>query len=389
MNLDLTHEDAAFRDEVRDFLTEKLTDAMREGQAMTAGVYPEPEISVPWHKALAEKGWIAPLWPVEHGGSGWTGVQRFIFETEAALAGAPLIYPLNVRLIGPVIIAFGTEEQKVHYLPRILSGEDYWAQGFSEPNAGSDLASLSTRAVVDGDDYVVNGSKIWTTHAHHANRMFTLVRTDPDARKQEGISMLLIDLDAPGVDIRPIISIGGEHDVNQVFLDDVRVPRRNLIGEENKGWSYAKYLLEFERGAGLNAGRLRSAMKRLDRIMDLIETRGGAPRTDTTLMTRFAEVAIDIDVFEMMELKTLGPLAPGENPGPVSSVLKLRNSRIKQAVTELGIALLGRDAARWPEEIAGVEDVLVPDYLNARAVTIFGGAREVQLGIIAKTLAGL
>jgi acyl-CoA dehydrogenase len=243
--------------------------------------------------------------------------------------------------------------------------------------------------VIDGDDYIVNGSKIWTTHAHHANRMLTLVRTDTDVRKQEGISVLMIDLDTPGIDIRPILSIGGEHDVNQVFLEDVRVPRRNLVGEPNKGWSYAKYLLEFERGAGLNAGRLRSAMKRLDRVLDTIEAAGGKPRGDASLMARFAEVAIDIDVFEMMELKALGPLTPGENPGPVSSVLKLRNSRIKQAVTELGIALLGRDAARWPEAPASLGEVLVPDYLNARAVTIFGGAREVQLGIIAKTMAGV
>jgi len=389
MSLALSPEDAAFRAEVRTFLAEQLTEAMKAGQAMLSGVFLEPEASLPWQRALAEKGWAAPLWPREHGGTGWTGVRRVIFETECALAGAPLLYPLGLRLVGPVLAAFGSEEQKDCYLPRILSGEDYWAQGFSEPGAGSDLAALATRAVIDGNDYVVNGSKIWTTHAHHANRMFTLVRTDPDARKQDGISFLIIDLDSPGVDIRPILSIGGEHDVNQVFLDNVRVPRTNLIGEPHRGWSYAKYLLEFERGAGLFAGRLRASIKRIGRVVAGRAATGHDPLADPLLRAQFAGVAIDIDVFEMLELKILGPLAPGDNPGPISSVLKLRASQLKQAVGELGVALLGRDALRWAEVPGAVEEALLPDYLNSRAATIFGGAREVQLGIVAKALAGL
>jgi alkylation response protein AidB-like acyl-CoA dehydrogenase len=389
LSLALSPEDAAFREEVRAFLRDALTDDMRAGQAMTSGVFPEPEVAKPWQAALAAKGWLAPLWPRDYGGTGWSGVQRIIFETECALAGAPLVYPMGVRLVGPVLIAFGSEEQKRAYLPRIISDEDYWCQGFSEPGAGSDLASVSTRAVVDGDDYVVKGSKIWTTHAHHANRMFTLVRTDPDARKQAGISFLIIDLDTPGVDIRPIISIGGEHDVNQVFLEDVRVPRANLIGEPNKGWDYAKYLLEFERGAGLFAGRLRSSLKRIGRVIAARVEQGRDPLADPALRARFATVAIEVDVFETMELLILGRLSPGANPGAISSVLKLRASELKQAVGELGVAVLGRDALRWPERAERLGDVLVPDYLNSRAATIFGGAREVQLGIVARAMAGL
>jgi acyl-CoA dehydrogenase len=387
--LALSASEATFREEVRRFLGDNLADEMRRGQLLTGGVYPEPEFSRPWQKALQAKGWAAPLWPVEHGGTGWTGFQRFIFETECALAGAPIVYPMGLRLLAPVLLAFGSDEQKRTYLPRILSAEDWWCQGFSEPGAGSDLASLATRAVLDGDDYVVNGSKLWTTHAHHANKMFALVRTDPDVPKQQGISFIIIDLDAPGVEVRPITSIGGDHDVNQVFFQDVRVPRHNLVGEPNKGWTYAKYLLQFERGAGLFAGRLRSGLKRVQLVMDEIASSGGDLADAQALASRIAEVAIDIDVFEMLELKTLGPLAPGENPGPLSSVLKLRASRLKQAVSELGIAVLRRDAARWPERIGEARDVLVSDYLNARSVTIFGGAKEVQLGIIAHSLAGL
>ncbi len=389
MDLALSVEEKAFREEVRAFLEERLTDEMRRGQAMLSGVFLTPDHSLPWQRALAERGWAAPLWPRDHGGTGWTGIERFIFETECALAGAPLLYPLGLRLVGPVISAFGTEEQKRFYLPRILSGEDYWAQGFSEPGAGSDLASLATRAVIDGEDYIVNGSKIWTTHAHYANRMFTLVRTDPDVRKQDGISFLIIDLDAPGVEIRPIISIGGEHDVNQIFLENVRVPRANLIGEPNRGWSYAKYLLEFERGAGLFAGRLRSSLKRIGKIVSERAAIGRNPLADPLLRARFAGVAIDVDVFEMLELKILGRLKPGDNPGPISSVLKLRASLLKQAVAELGVAVLGEDALRWIETPVDTADVLLPDYLNSRAATIFGGAREVQLSIIARAIGNL
>ena len=392
MDLRLDPELVSFRAEVRDFLREHLTPQLRLGQYRTASVYPEPEISGPWQQALQRRGWLVPLWPREWGGTGWTPVQRFIFETECALAGAPLVHPMGVRLVGPVILKFGTEEQKRRHLPRILSSEDYWCQGFSEPGAGSDLASLKLRAEVDGADYVLNGSKIWTTHAHHANRMFALVRTSSAGRRQDGISFLLIDMHSPGLTVRPIGTIGGDHDLNEVFFADVRAPRDNLVGEENRGWDCAKYLLEFERGAGIFSPRLRAQFKRVGDA--LREFDGEGMPLAGELSARFGEMASDLDTFEMLELKVLGSLAPGETPGPLSSVLKLRSSRIKQGIAELGLEVLGPESLRWqagprvPED-ARAAPALLQDYLNSRAFTIFGGATEVQLGIIAKTLVGV
>lgn len=393
MNLELDAADARFREEVRAFLRQHLDPELRRGQRLTTGLYPEPEISRPWQQALQRRGWLVPLWPTQWGGTGWSPVQRFIFETECALAGAPVVHPMGVRLVGPVLLRFGTDAQKKHYLPRILSCEDYWCQGFSEPGAGSDLAALKLRAVPDGDDYVLNGSKIWTTQAHLANRMFALVRTSTEGRKQEGISFLLLDMRSPGITVRPIATIGGDHDLNEVFFEDVRVPRENLVGEENRGWDCAKYLLEFERGAGIFSPRLRSQLKRIGDAIDALRARGRV--FGESFEARFGEVASDLDCFEMLELKTLGSLEVGQNPGPVSSILKLRASRTRQAIGELGVEALGMEGLRWRDTPAahGLEDevlgTLLPDYLNSRAYTIFGGAAEVQLGIIAKTVAGV
>ncbi|NLR73209.1 acyl-CoA dehydrogenase [Novosphingobium sp. ERN07] len=379
MDLLLDAEQRRFRDEVRTFLDERLTDELRDGQSRTIGVYPEPDLSLAWQRILLEKGWAAPTWPTKFGGTGWSPLERFIFENECAQAGAPLVYPIGMRLVAPVLMEFGSPEQQQRWLPQILSGEDYWCQGFSEPGAGSDLASLRTRATREGDSYRINGSKMWTTHAHHANRMFALVRTAETERPQQGISFVVIDLHQPGVDIRPIISIGGDHDVNQVFLTDVVIPADNLIGEENHGWTYAKYLLEFERGTGLFSGRLRASLRRAEAALN------GPPSAHQQRL--IAEVAMELDVFEMFELSVVGTLPNGGAPGPVSSVLKLRASRLKQTVSQLGVALLGADGVR---RVPGsTEDVLITDYLNARAATIFGGAAEVQLGIIAKALGEL
>lgn len=385
MNLELSPADQAFRAEVRAFLATHLTDALRAGQAATSAMYPEPEVSGPWQQALQARGWLVPLWPREWGGSGWSALQRFIFETECALAGAPLVHPMGARLVGPVILRYGTEAQKHFYLPRILSGADYWCQGFSEPNAGSDLAALQLRAVADGSDYVLNGTKIWTTHAHHANRMFALVRTSSEGKRQQGISFLLIDMALPGITVRPIVTIGGDHDVNEVHFENVRVPQAERIGEENAGWECAKYLLEFERGAGIFSPRLRSQLKR---VVDAFAVQPDLP---DELLRRLGEVVADIDTFEWLELRTMGGLAPGANPGPVSSILKLRASRLKQAIAELGVDVLGQAGLRWRSDPAGSAlrpSVLVPEYCNSRAFTIFGGAAEVQLGLIAKTVIG-
>lgn len=388
MNLELSLADLAFQAEVRAFLAMNLTDAMRAGQGSTTSMYPEPDVSGPWQRALQARGWLVPLWPEAWGGTGWTALQRFIFETECALAGAPLVHPMGVRLVGPVILRFGTQAQKSRYLPRILSGDDYWCQGFSEPGAGSDLASLSLRARPDGDDYVLDGTKIWTTHAHHANRMFALVRTSTDGKRQKGISFLLIDMASPGITVRPIATIGGDHDVNEVHFEGVRVPQANRIGEENAGWECAKYLLEFERGAGIFSPRLRAQLKRVAGAM--VSSAGNS--LPEGLQRRFGEVASDLDTFEWLEMRTLAALPPGGNPGPVSSILKLRASRLKQTIGELGVDALGAAGLRWrspPSYGSSLAATLVPEYCNSRAFTIFGGAAEIQLGLIGKTVLGL
>ena len=389
MDLLLDADAAAFRGEVRAFLAAHLTQDLRSGQYLNTAIYPEPEISGRWQRLLRERGWLVPLWPREWGGTGWPPVWRFIFETECALACAPLVHPMGVRLVGPVLLRYGTESQKLHYLPRILAGEDYWCQGFSEPGAGSDLAALKLRAVPDGADYVLDGSKIWTTHAQHANRMFALLRTSSQGRRQDGISFLLIDMHSPGITVRPIRTIGGDHDLNEVFFDQVRVPQANRVGQENAGWECARYLLEFERGAGIFSPRLRAQLKRVGDVLESLPARGAV--VDGLVYRHFGNALADLDTFEMLELKTLASIEPGRAPGPLSSVLKLRASRLRQVIAELGVDVLGPESLRWESPSAGLssegaQQVLLPDYLNSRAATIFGGAMEIQLGIIAKTL---
>lgn len=390
MDLALSDEEKAFREEVRDLLHVTLTEDLQSGQRLTTGLYPEPETSQPWQRILSERGWLAPLWPKAFGGAGWTPVQRFIFESECALAGAPLVHPMGVRLLGPLLIKFGTPEQQAYFLPRILRSEDYWCQGYSEPGAGSDLTSLQTSAKADGNDYVVTGSKIWTTHAHHANWMFMLVRTSRAGKPRDGISFLLVDLASPGISVRPIINMNGEHELNQVFFDDVRVPKTNLVGEENAGWACAQYLLEFERGAGLFSARLRASLTRLRAVLDQLAGTGFDPLSDPLNASRFAEVAIDLDAFEMLELGALDGLRQTSRPAAMASILKLRASRMKQAVASLGMTLLGSHALGWRAGVAGQRadllSTVVSEYLNSRAYTIFGGASEVQLGLIARQI---
>lgn len=387
MNIDLSTEDQAFQQEVRAFIRDRLPEESRRGLQRTTMMYAEPQFTTPWQKALQEKGWLVPLWPKAWGGTGWSALRRFIFENECALAGAPMVHPMGVRLVGPVILHFGTEAQKRHYLPRILSSEDYWCQGFSEPGAGSDLASLNLRARADGDDYILDGTKIWTSYAQHANRMFALVRTSSQGKRQEGITFLLLDMQSPGITVRPIRTIGGDHEVNEVHFDEVRVPQANRIGEENKGWACAKYLLEFERGAGIFSPRLRAQLRKVHRS---VSTCVGDEAWTDALAQRLGEISADVDTFEWLELRSLGALEPGENPGPVSSVLKLRASRLKQAIGELGVDALGMEGLRWDLDDPGPSGdaaTLAREYFNSRAYTIFGGAAEIQLGLIARTLA--
>jgi acyl-CoA dehydrogenase len=398
MDLSFSKEELAFRDEVRDFIAKNLSEDAKRGQRMSPSAIPEKPVFESWHAALYKRGWVAPYWPKEHGGASWTPAQRYIFESECSRAGAPRLLPFGIHMVGPVIMKFGSQVQKDFYLPRILSGEDYWCQGYSEPGSGSDLASLKTRAVRDGDNYVVNGTKIWTTHAHFADRMFALVRTSDTPKRQEGISFLLIDMKTPGISIRPILTIGGDHEVNQVFFDDVRVPVENRVGEENKGWTYAKYLLEFERGAGFRATGLRRQVKEL---RELIARDGaGSVADDDSIATRMSEIEIDIDAIEIIELKLLSDVQAGRNPGPISSVLKLRGTEVFQAITRLGVDVIGYNALVWeprrplyglnePAVLPEEELAILPAHLDGRAHTIFGGTSEIQHEIIAKQMLGI
>jgi alkylation response protein AidB-like acyl-CoA dehydrogenase len=377
----------AFRNEVRAFIRAKLPDTLSRRQRLTTGVYPEPSVSAPWHRCLAEKGWVAPLWPLEFGGTGWPPVYRFIFEAELARAGAPLVYPMGVRLLAPLLIRFGSEAQKRQYLPKILAGNDYWCQGFSEPGAGSDLASLRTSAVPDGDYYVVNGSKLWTTHAHFATHIFMLVRTSREGKRQDGITFLMADLASAGIEIRPIRSMSGEHEVNEIFFDNVRVPKLNRVGEENRGWDYAKYILQFERGAGLFSARLRSNLARLERVLsEAFPSERSAGRAMVRAQ-KLAELAVLVDAFEAIEFQVQFKLQEGEDTGSFPSILKLMASRLRQKIGRSGFELMGSRAAEWDSEHSNTgEYITVPtnDYLSGRANTIFGGAAEVQLDLIAR-----
>ena len=394
MDLELTAADRAFRDEIRAFLAEAVPPSMRRAEALTTGFVSDPDVAFGFHKELVRKGWSVYAWPKEHGGAGWTPVQRYIFEVECARAGAPNFNSQGVRMVGPVIMHYGTKAQKEHYLPRIVSGEHRWCQGYSEPGAGSDLASLKTKAVADGEDYVVTGQKIWTSYAHKANRMFMLVRTSSGGKRQDGITFLLLDMNLPGITVRPIVGSGGDHEVNEVFFDDVRVPKAGRVGEENKGWEVAKYLLEFERGAGMLAGRARS---RYVRLLALVRRYAA---DDADIATRAAEIGTDLDAMEMIELSLLSALQAGTSPGPTGSLLKLRWSQIRQAMSELAVEAAGEAALRWIPERPLYETLqlppdeeellaLVPRYFNDRALSILAGTSEVQVGILARSMLGL
>lgn len=399
MDLTLSANEAAFRDEVRDFLAENLPDALKRAERLNPSFLSQHEIGLAWQKILHAKGWAAPSWPKEFGGPGWTLTQRYIFDQECELAGEPHFRGPGMKMLSPVLMRFGTEHQKAFYLPRILSGEDTWAQGYSEPGAGSDLAALKTKAVRDGDHYVINGSKIWTTHAHVANRLFALVRTDNSGKKQQGISFVLIDMNSSGVTVRPILSICGTHEFNQVFFDDVRVPVANLVGEEGAGWDIAKFLLAFERGGSFAAGSLRAAFIRLSELAARPGGNGTLPLDDPGFAVRFAEIGTDLDTYEIMELGMLSNMVlADQKPGvTTSSTMKVLRTRIKQAITELAATAVGHDGLQWEEERPIVPSpdsddnelerrILALTYFNARGQSVFGGSNEIQLEIIANEI---
>lgn len=388
MSLDLTPEEEAFRQGVDTFVAGALDDELRRGARLAVGVFPEPDVAGPWHRKLCGQGWIAPYLPPEAGGTGWTPVQAYLFEHACARGGAPSLQLQGLRMLAPVLLHYGTPEQVARYLPGILSGDDLWCQGYSEPGAGSDLAALRTRAVADGEDYIVNGSKIWTTQAQHASHMFALVRTSQEGRRQEGISFLLIDMATPGIEVRPIRTLAGELEFNEVFFDNVRVPRANLLGVENGGWECAKYLLDFERGGSTVSGPLRAYFARA--VAALKEG-------DDTLDERLASVAAALDALEMGELLAMAQ-TDSAAPGHVAaSALKLRMAEVRQQIGALAADALGRDALRWPmdrplhhQPVAGFAEewrgAIVPNHFNDLAYSIFAGSSEIQLSIIASAL---
>ena len=395
MDIEFSPEDLAFRDEVREFIKENYPEYLREKKSRQDM---SKEDILAWHKVLHKKGWVAPHWPKEYGGTEWNVTQRYIWGEENARAETSPLLPFGLSMVGPVIFNYGNEEQKAKYLPRILSGEDWWCQGYSEPGSGSDLASLRTRAVRDGDDYIVNGSKTWTTLAQHADWMFCLVRTDTEVKAQEGISFILIDMKTPGITVRPIITIDGGHEVNEVFLEDVRVPAENMIGEENKGWTYAKFLLGNERSGIAGVARSKKAIERLKTIAGA-ETVDGEPLIKTDSFKRkIADLEIDLTSLEFTELRTLAQESKGKGPGPESSILKIKGTEIQQRITELTVEAVGNYAYPFAEPNGeGSNELPGPDYalgasqgyFNMRKTSIYGGSNEIQRNIIAKAVLGL
>ena len=397
MQLEFSPEELAFQQEVRTFIAENYPENLRSVQDEGHDLSKEDFLS--WHRILAKKGWIAPAWPVEYGGTGWTATQRFIWSEELAAADCVGTMPFGLSMVGPVIYTFGTPEQKAQFLPGILSGDDWWCQGYSEPGAGSDLASLRTKAVLDGDHYVVNGQKTWTTMAQHADWGFFLVRTDSDAKAQEGISFLLINMKTPGVTVRPIITLGGEHEVNEVWLEDVRVPVANRIYEENKGWTCAKFLLAHERTGIAAVARSKRGVEKIKSIART-EQDGDRPLIANPFFKRkIAELEIDLTALEFTELRSLAGEAAGKGPGPESSLLKIKGSEIQQRITELALEAVGHYGAPYfrgfgegdNEHPIGPDYAhrAAPTYFNTRKTTIYGGSNEIQRNIIAKMVLGI
>lgn len=398
MDLNYSAEDLAFRETVLAWLREKLPDDLR---AKVLGHQRlKREDFVRWHKIVAAQGWVGTNWPVEYGGTGWTAVQRHIWDEACALAGAPIIMPFGVNMVAPVIMAFGNEAQKRKYLPRILNCDDWWCQGYSEPGAGSDLAALKTRAERVGDHYIVNGQKTWTTWAQYANMIFCLVRTDASASKQQGISFLLIDMNSPGVTVRPIIMLDEEHEVNEVFFDNVKVPVENLIGEENQGWTYAKYLLGHERTNIAAVGRSKRELRSLKRLAQREAKNGRSLLEDPAFASKVAEVEIELMALEMLVQQTISNESRGRGPGPEASMLKIKGSEIQLRITELMLEAVGPYGAPFdPAFIEGEHATSVTGhdeaaplaslYLNYRKIAIYGGSNEIQKNVIAKLVLGL
>ncbi|MCW5680313.1 MAG: pimeloyl-CoA dehydrogenase large subunit [Xanthobacteraceae bacterium] len=399
MDLNFTKEEIAFRDEVREFFSKNVPAETR--RKLIEGRKLEKADIVDWQRILNKKGWAVPNWPKEYGGTGWTPVQKYIFLEELQRAPAPDPLPFGVSMVGPVIAAFGSEEQKKRFLPRIANIDDWWCQGFSEPGAGSDLAGLSTKAVREGDHWIINGQKTWTTLAQYADWIFVLARTDTKAKKQEGISFILVDMKTPGITVRPIQLIDGGKEVNEVFFDNVKVPYENLVGQENRGWDYAKFLLGNERTGIARVGISKERIRRLKELASK-EMSGGRPMMeDPRFRAKVSQLEIELKALEMTQMRVVA--AEGKRrdnkPDPASSILKIKGSEIQQGITDLLMEVVGPFALPFTDEDETGSNALpigpdyagplAPNYFNYRKVSIYGGSNEIQKNIIAKAILGL
>lgn len=412
MDLKWSPADTAFRDEVCRFLDEKLTPELRRAGRLMTSVYADHDASMEWQRILHERGWAAPAWPVEYGGCDWSLTQHYMFSRESTLAGAPSLSPMGIRMVAHALMKFGTAAQKDFFLPRILTGEVFFCQGYSEPEAGSDLAALSMAAVIDesADDLICTGSKIWTTHAREANWMFALVRTSRAQKKQQGITFVLIDMTSPGIEIRPLVMTSGEEVQNQVFFDEVRVPKANVLGKIDDGWTVAKYLLEFERGGGASSPALQVMAQEIATVAaDEPGPGGGRLIDDPAFARKLADARIRTEVLEILEYRVLAAVAEGKNPGAASSMLKVLATELSQAITELAMEAAGpRGRVYQPHATCPggpIADFEPPSdgylsgepwqavaplrYFNDRAGSIYAGSNEIQRNILAKAALGL
>ena len=403
MDIEWSPEEHAFREEVQQFLAAHLTDEIRNAGRLMTSVYADHDASLEWQHILALKGWAAPAWPVEYGGCAWSIAQHYIFARELARAGAPSLSPMGIKMCAPALIQFGTPDQKQYYLPKILSGEHFWCQGYSEPASGSDLASLQMSAREDGDYFICNGSKIWTTHAQQANWIFCLVRTSKEAIPQKGITFLLIDMRTPGIVVQPIVALTGECIQNQIFFTDVRVPKANVVGRMGDGWSVAKYVLEFERGGTAYGPELQS---RLEQIRNVAASAPGSSTAtlldDPLFAAKLAAASIRISALEIYELQTLSRLSSGGSPGSAASVMKILGTELQQHLTELALEAVGDYGRAYQPQatrpgssvslphasgapVGSIAAALAPlRYLNERAASIYAGSNEIQRNILAK-----
>ena len=397
MNLSFSEEDLKFQDEVRSFIAENYPADIKN--KMDNGIPVSKDDIQTWQRILSKKGWFAVNWPEEYGGTGWSITQKHIFQNELADANTPTLVPFGVSMCGPVVYTFGTQEQKDRFLPGIINNDVWWCQGYSEPGSGSDLASLKTKAVKDGDHYIVNGTKTWTTMAQHADWIFCLVRTETTDIKQQGISFLLIDMKTPGVEVKPIITIDGSHEVNMVYLDNVKVPVENLIGEEGAGWNIAKFLLAHERTGIGGIPALKREIRRLREITSELPLGEGFLKDDELFMDKLNKLEIDLLAAEYSELRTLAAMSKGGHPGPESSILKIKGTDLQQGLSDLFVEALGYYAHPFMSEDDLISNEgrigpdfaanVMPHYLNSRKVSIYGGSNEIQRNVIAKAVLGI